>query len=298
MMIPLCMMASEMEFSYNTEGTDPYRYGYKKMQTYDVGIALNTPQVVGKKIVGFSVPVFDTSYVSGTKVWLSNKLTVSKDNESKFTPDLVSYDVAVTDGIINFTFPESYTIPEEGLYIGYSLTTSDVPEEKSALPIAVIDGSEAGGLWFHATASQKKWVDFAVRNSILSDIKVILSGDFMKDAASVAFKSERIYTAINEKIQLPINVINWGDQGISSFDYTYTIDGNNYEGRYEFDETTPIMLGGKKTVELELAAIDKLGDFELNLSIDKVNGLKNESSDISASVPVTVQPFVAPIGRW
>lgn len=291
--IPFCLMASEMEFSYNAEGIEPYGFGYKKTQTYDVGIALNTAQVTGKKIVGFSVPVFDASYVSGTKVWLSKNLTVSKDNESKFTPDLVSYDVVVTDGIINFTLPESYTIPEEGVYIGYSLTTSDVPEEKSALPIAVIDGSKAGGLWFHATTSQKKWADFAVRNSMTSDIKVTLSGDFMKDAASVEFKSERIYAAINEKIQLPINIINWGDHGISSFDYTYTIDGNSHEGRYEFDEATSTMLGGTKAVDLELTAIDKLGDFELNLSIDKVNGLKNESSDISASVPVTVQPFVA-----
>lgn len=284
--------ASTIDFSYNATGAEPEGYGYKKEQVYSVGVGLGSPELIGKQVMGFTVPVFNTEYVSEVKAWLSMELTASKGNESTFTPDIASYEATVTDGVLTFNLPEAYTIPEQGVFIGYSFKVSGLPEGTTVQPVAVVDGTTTGGLWIHAGESQKRWADMAKRAKIVSAMIVTLEGDFQAAAASVAIDKEQLYVAENESGSVPVELTNWGTEGISSIEYTYTINGVETQGSYEFETSVPGVFGRKTTVDLDIVPQSERGIFTYDLTVTKVNGKENAASVKSASLPIAVQAFV------
>lgn len=282
-----------MSFSYNSYGLEPTGFGYKKEQVYDIGIALNSPQVIGKKIVGYSVPVYDSEYVSEVKAWLSVGLNESMGRPSVFNPDVASYDTDIIDGMINFTLPEPYTIPENGIYLGYSFKVSNLPDGSNVNPVAVVHGTTPGGLFIHASESQIKWADLAKRNEYVSPITVIVEGDFNQNAATIQADVKQIFAAKDETSSATITIENWGTNEISSFDYTYTIADKTVEGFFEFQTPIPAFLGSRGTAEIELMPQPNLGDYECSISVTRVNGMTNQIHADVVSIPITVQPFVA-----
>ncbi len=285
--------ADEIKFSYNAFGAEAEGYGYKKDQTYDIGIALDSKEMIGSKIVGLKVPVFSTEYVSDVSVWLSKELNATKGTQTYFTPDEASYGVELNNGELDFTFPEPYLIPEGGIYIGYSFNVSGLPSGQGADPVAITTGLTPGSLWLHASESQTKWSDLSGRKEIMSAMTVTLSGDFPANGASVSSTTKRIYAAKGETAPLKIELENWGTQGISSFDYAYTVGDSEGSGHYDFEETVPEILGRKGVAEIEIQAPKDLGDYDFDILITKVNGGDNAVAQNAYVIPMTVQPFVA-----
>ncbi|MCM1225385.1 MAG: hypothetical protein NC548_64160, partial [Lachnospiraceae bacterium] len=286
----LSTSAAEIGFSYNSEGETPRAYGYTKPQIYDIGIALDSETVVGSKIISLSVPVFNDAYISDVKVWLSKELTTSK-LDSKFTPDIASYDATVEDGVVKFVFPEPFEIPEDGVFLGYSFSCTDFPSSVTPAPVAVVDGNTPGGLWFHAETSQKRWADYSGRNNIVSAMDVTLDGTFPADKATAGVLSDHVYAAKGEPSTAKISVCNWGLNGISSVEYSYSINGVEATANYKFDTPVPAVLGRIAEFDAEVPAVDSLGEYEYEFKVTKVNGVECPSQ--SAVCPVTVQPFVA-----
>lgn len=140
----LSAAASTVDFSYNATNETPYAYGFSKEQTYDAAIALNSPALAGTRILSVSVPVCNAQFASGAKVWLSAELSNPKGTGAPYVADIATYDVAINDGMITYTFSEPYTIPAEGVYVGYTLTVSGVAEGASGKPLAVVDGNARG----------------------------------------------------------------------------------------------------------------------------------------------------------
>lgn len=85
-----------------------------------------------------------------------------------------------------------------------------------------------GGLWVRADASQKRWADYAGRNKIVSAMTVALDGDFPVNAAVATLADSRVYAAKGEKSSVAVSLVNWGSDGISSFDYQYTLAGEEH----------------------------------------------------------------------
>lgn len=285
-------LAVEAGFTYNSSGMDPYGFGYTKSQVYDVGVAIGSPALTGRQILGFSVPVFDSEYVGEVKAWLSAELSVSKLS-SEFTPDIACYDAAVSDGVLTFSFPEPYVIPESGVYVGYSFAVSDVPESAGSLPVAVVDGNTSGGLWLHAAISQKKWADLAARNNIVSAMTVTVAGDLPGDAVAFSIAGDHIYAAKEESSTVVVNIVNQGVNGISSFDYSYSVAGIDKSGYCELPSPLPGVLGMGCEVEIGIDPIAALGDYDLEFEVTAVNGNKDVGAENKAVSLFTVQPFVA-----
>lgn len=292
--VAMCLSATaaEVDFTYNSYGMDPYGYGYSKPQVFDIGVALDDPVLVGKQILGFSVPVFDSEYVSQPKVWLSEELSVSKI-DSKFTPDLACYDAVISDGVLNFSFSEPYTIPGSGVYLGYSFAVSDVPESAGSKPVAVVDGTAVGGLWLHAESSQKRWAEMSGRYGIVSAMMVRLAGDFPDDAADCRILCDHIYAAKDEPSVLNVSIVNRGENGISSFDYKYSVAGVEKTGTCILDAPLPGIIGSGVDVDIEIDPVADLGDYDLEFYVTSVNGVLNGIESNAVSCDFTVQPFVA-----
>ena len=93
--------------------------GTLKAETYDVAMLLNDPSLVGMRITGINVPLNTAATVTDCKAWLTKQLTLESGNNA---PDITSIDFTPEGKWVEVTFAEPYTITEEGVYAGYSLT--------------------------------------------------------------------------------------------------------------------------------------------------------------------------------
>ncbi len=110
---------AELDFSYNNSGNELDIYGFAKMETYDIAIRIDDPSLVGSKVKGFEVLAPSTG-TSGHSGWISTELKLEKKVNK---PNVASKAGSVDqDGYLRIMFDEPYTITEEGVYVGYSLT--------------------------------------------------------------------------------------------------------------------------------------------------------------------------------
>lgn len=134
-----------------------------------------------------------------------------------------------------------------------------------------------------ADASQKRWADYAGRNKIVSAMTVALDGDFPVNAAVATLADSRVYAAKGEKSSVAVSLVNWGSDGISSFDYQYTLAGEEHTGSYEFATPVAGVLGRRAEAEVDLAPVAELGEYPLEFKILKINGASNEMESSPAS---------------
>lgn len=283
---------AELDFSYNNSGKEPDIYGFAKMETYDVAIRIDDPSLVGSKVKGFEVLAPSTG-TSGHSGWMSTELKLEKKVNK---PDIASKAGSVDqDGYLRIMFDEPYTITEEGVYVGYSLTVDKLMEEFDAYPISVVEGKEEYGLYLHTSRSRLKWVEYSERLGAVSTISVLLEGDFRDDAARVSM-SGTAYLPAGKASTVEANIINHGAKEISTITYSYKI--GEVEGTEEYRFPTPVRasFGATVSAQLPVKAIQQLGVYDLTLTIDKVNGVEN--ADIARTVEgkVEVLPFV-PVNR-
>ena len=289
------VMAETIDFSYNGFGQEPDWFGYKKAERYDVGIRISDPGLIGKRIIGLKVRINGTeTEISDCKGWLSGELNAETiDKTSFFNPD-ISSDGSFADGWLKVDFPQSYTIPEEGVYVGYSYDV-DEAEDTVKKTVAVTDGNNAGGLWFHSSTTQKSWADMTKRNGIVSTITVILEGEFLKNAA-IPMISGDLRIAEGEDTSLTVEVINQGNAGISTIEYTYEVGGNQGKGIYNFSNPVASVYGQKGIATIDIDPVYGLGEAPFTIKVTGVNGTSNEVNDATDTSIVTVQKFV-PIYR-
>lgn len=91
----------------------------------------------GYKVVSLSAPVNGAkSKYKDVSVWAATQLkTAAGVNVTD-----VSYDASITNGNVTLEFPEPYTIPENGAYLGFSVTVRslDISEGTDTLSVSDI----------------------------------------------------------------------------------------------------------------------------------------------------------------
>lgn len=284
--------AETLDFSYNYSDAAPSPYGKDKVETVDVAIHLGAPSMIGKKVTGFSVPVLgDISDLDGFQGFLTTELKTKNQNKAKVNdPDICAVDGTVTDGILTVTFSEPYMITDKGVYVGYSLTITGGETGPSGKPVAVVTGNIADSFWFHSTSSVQKWSDYASKYELISDISVSLEGEFPDDAASISIP-DKTYVGIDSDASVSAVICNQGLEEIKSIGYSYYANGVSGSGEYLFNDPIPGKLGYPVEVALPIGIYQELGEGEISVTIDKVNGNDNQVAAVAA-VPFEVMPFV------
>lgn len=254
-----------------------------KPETYDVAVKFNNPALVGTKIESITFPLQEVEGISDISVFLTSQLRVEN---GKNAADLVVKSVTPAEpGFITVKLDKPYTIPEGGVYVGYSLTVNDVDNVMAnAEPINIMDQYTEGGYYLHTSDGVLKWLDFGefLGGSSLIQIKVAGS-NIMANAATIA-QDEAQYVKTGETITVPVTVTNHGAKGIQSFDVAYTVAGQN--GTQHFDAAVDAFFGKSTKVELNIPAITEKGNYELEVKIDKVNAAVNEDVNNGTTIPV------------
>ena len=266
------MAAKEIVYSRGDSAV-AFGTGSTKAETYDVSQHLIDPALVGMKIKALRITLPFTSGLSNGKVWLSQVLPVIKSQRMQ-TPDVAIQEFTPKKGSTEVAFAEPYTITESGVYVGYSVKVEAGSPAKK--PIVLSNQVSSEGFLLHSSdVFRTAWHDLSAEEGSLA-IQVVLEGDQILEYAAGVGNVEEIKGRTGQTNIMKAEIINHGTQGVQSFDYTYTIAGQ--EGSQHVDlgaNSLPGIFGRSTTFEVTLPAVAEKGAFLVVIDITKVNGVDN-----------------------
>ncbi len=300
-------MAAENEVTFTYAGDSYGAWGKGKSEIYDVAIRIDDPALVGKKITGIRALLNAYEDIESTSLWLSKELTLEKIDGVKvnvpdtYTAEVVPEKISLsgdenTYGELSIKLDEPYTITEEGIYAGYSLTVPKVEKgeslsESQSYPLLLSEGKNANGLYLRASKDFLKWVPYNDKLGACAMIYVTLEGEF-PDYSVGLNNVASTYAGVDKELNLKAVITTPGVKDVSSIGYTYIIGGKSVEKTVEFETPIASSLVQSTIVNLPIDAVSELGEFTVDVTINKVNGEDNANPKASASAKVTVLPYV------
>ncbi len=304
--------AADSSVTFTYAGSEFTSWGKAKSEIYDIAIRIDDPALVGKKITGIRALINAYEGVESTSLWLSKELTLVKEGSVKVTvPDVYSAssqpEKVVVEGYDDTPFGQMsvsldtpYVITEEGIYVGYSLTVPAVETgsslaEGQKYPVLLSPSENPNSLYVRASKDFLKWLPYNDRLGGAAAIYVTLEGDVAEYSVGIKSLSDA-KVAANQNFAVKAKLANIGEASFTSLGYTYTIAGKTLEGDLDFATPVAPNLSGEISVELPIEKVAELGDFDLTVTVDKVNGQPNDNPLASATCQVSVLPFV-PVHR-
>ncbi len=251
-------------------------FGSTRKENYDVAVHLSDPDLVGMKVWGVRIPVNSLEGISRISGWITDALKVSNGvNVASIVEDSLDLTTigSIDNGFVEVHFAQPYTIPETGLYVGYSLNISDY----TGKPVVGIKGTNPEMSYLRSSSTYTSWKPRAVSLGFNSALQVLLS-DGYANAATASLATKILQT--NRPETYTFNVLNKGYKGISSIDYTWKVEGK--QGTVHQDLTVGPYYNKVGQVSFELPAVQTLGANTLTVEINKVNGVDNEVASQTA----------------
>ena len=287
-------------------GVADYAFGSGRAatETYDVAIKVTDDwnsgaKLTGKKVAGISIPFISINGISNAKAWVSTSIELNADGT--FTPNgAVKAFTLADNGYTTVKFDEPYTIPEDGLFIGYTLTATPDAETGVAEPIVLTNTVNIGGFLIHSDKVYRLgWADMVNSGDGNLALEAILTG-CDADAAEVSLIKDT-YLTTDKAGTTTAMVANYGYNGLQSIAYDYKVGGYDavadkeisIAGKAEIANiSVPRVFGGIATVTMDIPAISAAGDDIFYTDITKVNGKDNAIEDREAQCNVYVLNFV------
>nr|AKF17182.1 hypothetical protein [uncultured bacterium Csd4] len=279
-------VGASINYGYYQGHEDVGMFGEAKPQTYDVAIHIQDPALVGTHIESVTIPVMDAEGLTNIKAWLSSQLRVEGD---KNKPDLAEVNVTPAEaGFVTVKFDKPYTIPEEGVYVGYSFDVDEVTNAETAYPVAVISQSTPGGFYMHTSRGFLKWFDLTSMLGANAVMQVSVSGSKVQENAVAPLAGESIFVMANsgEDVEINVDVENHGSAGIKSLDMEYAVAGKTGTQHFDLDEPLDGFFGKKYTATLKVPEFTERGNYTLDVKVTKVNGVENQDAAPQASTPI------------
>lgn len=255
-----------------------------KTETYDVAVKIDDAATVGALIESITFPLASIEGISDVSVFLTSQLRV--ENE-KNAADLAVKAVTPTEpGFITVKLDKPYTIPEGGVYVGYSFTVTDATSEDNKYPIAVMPFASENGYFLHTSGGIMKWINMAEGVNANTLVQVTLAGSVIKKNAASPVPGEEQYVITGQTFEVPLTVTNHGADGISSFDVDYEVAGQTGTQHFDVNPAVSGFFGKTAKVTLSLPAISEKGNYSLQTKVAKVNGVDNEDATIDGFTPL------------
>lgn len=296
--------AGTVEFTYNRENQDPEPFGYNKKETINVAIRISDPALVGSKVTSMSVPLTtDLAYLDLENCSAFLTTTLSNDGK-KNNADICTEKAEVSEeGMLTCTFSEPYTITEEGVYVGYTVSISSLSATEKCYPIAIVEGVETDGLYIFATRSVIKWLSKSADLGYVSAMVVTLDADLASDAAGLRLEPKYAVSCGKEN-NLAVSVANYGTTPISSIAYEYSFGSEKKTGEKSFDPAIDAVFGAYVNTTIPVYIPEDAGNYVMEIAITKVNGVdvsseKQTCQIAAAAFPVYNRPLAEEFtGLW
>lgn len=266
---------TSIDFSYNYDNAEPTWYGTKLKEVYDVAIRIDNPGLTGSKVTRISVPMpGEASQYSGPSGWLTKELTLDgKVN----VPDILTAHGNIADGYLTVDFAEPYTMTGEPVYIGYSFTVTGLTDD-TRYPVAIVKGSDPDAFYLHSSRRQVKWASMIdkVSGGAQSAMTVVFSGDF--GAVSLGGRlPATVFAKAGEPSSATLTVYNLGEAPVSEIDYSWSAAGKSGSGTCKLSAGEEILPLRSGRITAVLTDFPENGDYDLEITLDKVNGVANNN---------------------
>ena len=258
-----------------------------RAQGYDLASYIYDPSLKGLKVKGLRITAPQGTAVTQYTGWLSNNLGLKMvDGVKVADADITSNVGDVVSGHAEVMFDEPYEIGDEGFFAGYTIPVND---EEEALMITT--DKMGGGLWIHTTSALRSWTDLSSAGSPC--IELILEGQ-PQNAASIVIPAHT-YAKKGEPIYIEGRIYNHGTNAISSYSYTYEINGVTQTGNLK-SSIRADHWGRSSRVGLTLDPIDDAGTYPLTVTVTGITGNENMDAAPTRTGMVHIMDFV-PVHR-
>lgn len=280
-------VGGDINYGYYTGDEELSSFGEVKPQTYDVAIKIDNPDLEGTYIKSITFPLQDLTGISGISAWISSQLRVE---DGKNAPDLANISVSPTEpGFITVNLEKPYVIPAGGVYVGYTLTVDQVLNEEAAYPVILANSTNEGGFFMRSSNGFLKWMDMTVFegfSNCSAAIQVTVSGSKVKGNAASPLDCDNIYVLTNTPLEIDVDIVNHGSNGISSLDLEYTLNGTTNTQHIDLSEPVEGFFGKTYTTKLNIPAISESGNYDLKVKVTKVNGEDNGDAVAESTIPL------------
>lgn len=297
--ILLCLAAipaGAQEVGYGPyDGSQPLSsWGTNLSSTYDIALHITDSRLVGKQVSGIVVP-FDsiTTPLLSLKAWTATEL---KETGMQY---LASQSGDIKAGMDTIRFAQPCTIPEGGLYVGFTLTAST----SKVQPIRCISNDPAPDTYYLlAPKVYRKWKDRHGGGIGTTAMQVLITG--LDNYAVTPQSRSDINALTGQAQQASFTINNYGSQKVSSVEYAWSLNGQSGS------KTVPVNIsnhyGAAGTINVDVPAMDNAGAYPLDITISKVNGQANSTAATQAEallVAYNTQPVHRPVleeytGTW
>lgn len=241
-------------------------WGTNMSKQYDIALHITDSRLVGKQVSGVVVPLgSDISSLVTLKAWTATTL---KESGMEY---LASQDGTINAGFDTIRFAKPCTIPQGGLYVGFTLTTSTT----KVSPIQSISDNPAPDTYYLlAPKVYRKWKDRHDSGMGTTAMQALITG--LDDYDVVPQSRSDINTLTGQAQQATFTVNNYGSQKVSSLEYTWSVGGRSGS------QTVPVNIsnhyGAAGTVSVPVPAMGNAGAYPLTVNINKVNGQDNTAA--------------------
>lgn len=295
--LPAFAAIETLDFTYDQDLGPTDYYGFNKLMSYDVAIKIADPVLTGTQVTGLRVdfPV-DAADVTDITGWMSTELRAVNN---KNVANIAEETATLSGGILSLTFSEPYTIPSQGVYVGYSFTISNgapgASEPGPGYPILIAPGNDPDGFFLRTSSgSRQQWTSMAEGLSYVSGMVVSISAE-VKDDDAIIILPDKIYSVAGKDSMLPVEIINRGSNPVREIEYTYSAGETTATQSYNLP--TPLVgFGDATTVELSMVPFPEIGSYDFSLSVDKVNGTAVSGDNHKAASNLDVLAFM-PVKR-
>lgn len=268
----------------NYAGEDLQSWGTNKKEKYDVAVRLNDPILSGAKITGVEIPAVVSEGTDNWSVWLASELTL----ENKVNvADVKTVTCTPTDGKVVVTFDEGYTLPETGVYVGYSFEVTDLTDATRA-PISVGSSTNTEACYVHSSRTYMKWQ--ALNKGTALNYTIHLEGNFSKEKVSITPLPDYGELAGAEFCPT-ITFRNTGLEDISSINYSCTINGATIDFSDEYSPALTPSIDKDVAVTAYLGILEEAGTYPWSFTITSINGKKYEASDNTVEGTIYAYPY-------
>lgn len=287
-------MAVPVTFNKAVGLNDDGVYGTSRIEDYNVAIRFDG-SFKGKKIVSVTLPLAGTSGLTNPQAFLTKRLAVAKvDNKIKNSADIETVEARFEGNNLVATFSTPCTVDDDGVYVGCSFTVESATDT-SYKPLVGKNVSSKDGFYYVTSKSQMMWLDASADYHFTLDMTVAVDGDYAANDLQF-LQPEDKYAGKGTTFTMPVTIVNRGGSVLESFDYSYTINGVSKTGSWENDAPAQLCYDEQKTVMLTFEAPEQVGNSEMNMFIQNVNGVENASKSFAKTTKLNVVSKV-PVNR-
>lgn len=301
MLTAFTVPAASLDYSYNFNGAPVDGYGTAKAETYDVAIHLTNPSFTGAKVTGIHVAL-PSDGITDASAWLSTALQLKKVNGRNVNnPDITETAGTPADGWLDINFDTPYTIPAEGVYVGYSFTVATL-QGSTEKPVTVAEGVNPDGFYLHTSRTKLRWGPMSEELGKVSAMTVKLEGTFPEKSA--VFTVGNVISEVSEPTEVSLQLVNCGTTAISSVEYTASVNNHTFRGTATPEAEIPAYIGASGYASVKIDPVDESGEFPLKIKVTKVDGVAVDSPEAEGKIKVyTFLPVNRPLveeytGLW